>query len=72
MPLNCSRNTNVSTVCGPRRDQDGTNPLKNAAGPSFRNIELKQCTALLNSPSFAFITLVFTTSTIDVCVSGGQ
>lgn len=48
-------------VCGPRRTNAGTNPLKNPNGPS-RAVNFTTSHNPLNSPCFAFITLVFSTS----------
>lgn len=64
--LNCSKNMNVSTVWGPSRTKAGTYPLKNPRGPSFA-VWMIRAPKFANSPGFAFIALVFSTS--KGCVS---
>ena len=60
--LNCSNNTNVIIVCGPKRTNAGVKPLKKTRGNPWRAVNMMRCTGPLNSPGLAFIALVLRTS----------
>lgn len=61
MRLCCSKNRNVTTVCGPRRTKLGTQPRNTQPTPSFRH----QPRSKLNIPPLpsALMILVLITST---------
>ena len=49
-------------VCGPKRTNAGTKPLKKTKGNPWQAVNIIRWSGPLNSPGFAFIALVFSTS----------